>query len=533
MFLPKITIITPTFNIGDSIETTLLSVANQTYTNIEHIIVDGASTDKTLPTIRKYQKQHKNIRLLTEKDEGIYHAMNKGMDLCTGDWIYFMGADDTFYNENVLTDLFEQGLFSEEHVIYGNVMIKGDAPWAKDNSIYDGPFTLEKLFKWNICHQSILYPKSVKSLVGYYYTKYKVTSDWDYNFRCWAKYKFTYTEKIIAFFATGGKSSQGGDYSLYLDFPDNVVKYFDLDIHNGDLYQGTSPFFYPLAKLRENEYLSSIRELEEQTVRLNQHVADQQSEFNESFSVMQMQHEESKAALKSEFDAKITNLNSAQENILRTIKAEHYAILKNMEKMHERTVNGFKVEYGQIISNLKTEYDQYINYLKTEHAQFVTGLRTAHNQEVASLNLKHDQRAADLKTNHDQDVARVKTEYEVLIANIKAVHSESVETIKGGYEGIIKSLHAEQKSFWDMYQQKEYEFMKINESNLQHIDHLARTIAEKDLNYAEAIDKTKLDIEKLRSEVAAHKEVINSMVNSRTWKTGRILLAPLRLFRRK
>ena len=228
MILPKITIITPTYNTGESIEIALTSVAGQTYPNIEHIIVDGASKDKTLPIIRKHQKVNKNIRLLTEKDTGIYDAMNKGMDLCTGDWLFFMGADDAFVNERVLSDLYEQGVFQEEHIVYGNVILKGDAPWAKDGTIYDGPFSLEKLFKVNICHQCILYPKSVIRQIGHYDTRYKVTSDWDYNFRCWARYKFTYIDKIIAVFATGGKSSEGGDYQLHLDFPENIINYFHL-----------------------------------------------------------------------------------------------------------------------------------------------------------------------------------------------------------------------------------------------------------------------------------------------------------------
>ena len=200
MRLPKITIITPTLNTGQYIETALKSVTDQTYNNIEHIIVDGASTDSTLKIVRGYQKTHKNVRLISETDSGIYFAMNKGMDLCTGDWIYFMGADDSFYNENVLTELFNLGFFNEEQIVYGNVIIQGDASWAKNNSVYDGLFTLDKLFRSNICHQSIFYPKSVISRIGYYETKYKITSDWDYNVRCWARYKFTYTEKVIAYF---------------------------------------------------------------------------------------------------------------------------------------------------------------------------------------------------------------------------------------------------------------------------------------------------------------------------------------------
>jgi glycosyltransferase involved in cell wall biosynthesis len=515
MIFPKITVITPTLNTGESIETALLSVANQTYTNVEHIIVDGTSKDKTLPTIRRYQKIHHNIRLLTEKDIGIYDALNKGLDLCTGDWIYFMGADDAFYNDHILTDLFEQGLFQEEQIVYGNVIIKGDAPWAKDNTIYDGPFTLEKLFKWNICHQSIFYPKSVIRQVGYYNTKYKVTSDWDYNIRCWAKYKYAYTDTIIAFFKTGGKSSDGGDYALHLDFPDNIIKYFQLDILDPNLYLATSSFFYPMARYRENEYLNSIRKLKELSEQLKQDVANQKTEHSELVIALAKQHETSNATVRSEFEETFNKLKTEQENSLASIRSEYDAVVTVLKKEHEQIVNGLKKEHEQIVNGLKKEHEQVVNGLKEEHEQVVNGLKE-----------EHVLLAANLRTEHDQNFNYIKSEHENLIADLNVRHAESFNSSKQNYESIIKLLQNEQQSFWDLFRQKESEFMQVIESNNNYIEHLKNTIAKHDLQFRETIENYNSEIVILKEEITARKREIASIYESYTWKIGKALLSP-------
>jgi|GEM_PF-667198 len=570
MMHPKITIITPTFNTGETIETALLSVANQTYKNIEHIIVDGASKDKTVPTIRKYQKKYKNIRLLTEKDSGIYHAMNKGMDIATGDWLYFMGADDTFYNNRVLTELFEEGLFQEEQVVYGNVIIKGDAPWAKDNSIYDGPFTLEKLFRWNICHQSILYPRSIIKKVGYYETKYKVTSDWDYNVRCWAKYKFTYVDKIIAFFTTGGKSSEAGDYSLYLDFPENVIKYFQLDLQDSNLYHATSEFYYPIARHKENEYINTIHELNAETERLNQHIAAQLKEHSELVVAIQNQNDVSAAALKSEFDETSTKVRSEQEAVFATFKEEHDTTINNLKDEHKQNISSLKEEHEQGMTNLKTEYEQAINYLKEEqqhglinmkneydqaianiqeeHEHLVNVLKKEHDQAITSLkedqdklvtNLKtehtlivsglkeeHVQSLAELDSEHNQIVSNLKAEYVLAVAKLKSDHLDSIGTLKNGFEEMINSLKAEQLESLELFRQKEAEFIQVIDLNNEHIVQLDLTIAGKERLFRETVEKYSLEMEKLKAEISANNRDIARIYSSYTWKTGKFLIAP-------
>ena len=117
---PLITIITVAYNAVKDIENTILSVLNQTYPNIEYIIIDGGSTDGTLDIIKKYED--KISYWVSEPDKGIYDAMNKGTLKATGEWLNFMNAGDTFYNEQVLEKVFKDNNWSDTDVIYGDVI---------------------------------------------------------------------------------------------------------------------------------------------------------------------------------------------------------------------------------------------------------------------------------------------------------------------------------------------------------------------------------------------------------------------------
>ena len=97
----KISIVTVSFNAVKTIEQTILSVINQTYENIEYIIIDGGSTDGTIDIIKKYEDQISYW--VSEKDKGIYDAMNKGIDIATGDYVYFIQSADVL-NKNILNE---------------------------------------------------------------------------------------------------------------------------------------------------------------------------------------------------------------------------------------------------------------------------------------------------------------------------------------------------------------------------------------------------------------------------------------------
>ena len=121
----KISIITVCFNAEDTIADTIQSVLSQDYEDIEYIIVDGKSTDRTLEIIQSHQKR---IKLISEKDQGIYDAMNKGINIANGDVIGILNADDFYKNNQVLTDV--MNAFTDNISI-----VYGDIEYVKNNDI--------------------------------------------------------------------------------------------------------------------------------------------------------------------------------------------------------------------------------------------------------------------------------------------------------------------------------------------------------------------------------------------------------------
>ena len=147
--LPIISIITVSFNAEKTIESTILSVINQTYPNIEYIIIDGGSTDNTIEIIKKYE--HRISYWTSEPDKGIYDAMNKGVKIATGKWINFMNSGDTFYNNNIISRIFNKiDDYNQYSAIYGDT----EFIFSNKNKIVTRKAT--KLYKiMPSCHQSI------------------------------------------------------------------------------------------------------------------------------------------------------------------------------------------------------------------------------------------------------------------------------------------------------------------------------------------------------------------------------------------
>lgn len=214
MIQPKISVVTVCYNAAATIEKTMLSVINQTYENIEYIIIDGGSTDGTVDIIKKYADRI--AYWVSEPDKGIYDAMNKGIKVATGEWINFIGADDVFYKNNVITNMVSN--MKERNVVYyGNVIFKGSG------KIYLGKFTKIKWGTTNISHQAIFYPKSVyKAYV--YNTQYKVYADYAYNLQLLKNnVKFKYINMIVTLYDVTGFSATNKDISFHKDYRKLVV----------------------------------------------------------------------------------------------------------------------------------------------------------------------------------------------------------------------------------------------------------------------------------------------------------------------
>lgn len=171
---PLISIITVVFNGSATLQATLDSVAAQSFQDYEYIVVDGGSTDGTLAILRS--NGGVVTRWISEPDAGIYDAMNKGVALTAGRWLYFIGANDTLSNSLAQVAPFLQ---DPQAIYYGNVY----RPVA--DRIYDGHFSALKLAARNICHQAIFYPRAVWSRYRYD-TRYPIYADYDLNMRCYA-----------------------------------------------------------------------------------------------------------------------------------------------------------------------------------------------------------------------------------------------------------------------------------------------------------------------------------------------------------
>lgn len=203
---PFFSIIMPTNNSIKTIGRALESIAAQTFDNFELIIIDAFSTDGTIQELENFAAI--NTIVYMQKAQGVYLAMNKGMELASGIWLYFLGSDDLLHDKHVLSDIASSIATTSAKVVYGNVLICGDVGWAKDEQVYDGSFTNLKLWKKNICHQAIFYNTAfVKCNLLTFDSRYRVTADWIFNKACWYRGRFLYVERIVAIFMAGGVSS--------------------------------------------------------------------------------------------------------------------------------------------------------------------------------------------------------------------------------------------------------------------------------------------------------------------------------------
>ena len=175
--MKKISVVTVCYNCEDTIEKTILSVVKQTYSSIEYFIVDGLSSDRTVDVVRKHLKD-KRIIFISEPDDGLYDAMNKAIDIASGDYIIFMNSGDIFASETVLSDIIE-ALDGNNELVYGNVirLKHGGRVLEKYGNRYTPMFLL--LQGRMICHQSIFTRCDIMKEYRFN-TDFSITADYDF-----------------------------------------------------------------------------------------------------------------------------------------------------------------------------------------------------------------------------------------------------------------------------------------------------------------------------------------------------------------
>jgi glycosyltransferase involved in cell wall biosynthesis len=223
MAAPIFSIVVPTFNVAASVRACLDSVACQTCTDFELVVVDGGSTDETLDIVNSFGPAL-GTRLVIHSgpDQGVYDAMNRGVEMATGAWLLFLGGDDTLYQADTLSRVAAFiGESEPSDLVYGDVI------WGRTGTRHAGVFDLDRLlFATNICHQSIFYRRELFGTIGPYNLRYRVCADWDFNIRCFSNpaLAIRYMDIVVARWNNiNGLSAREG---MDKDFKKRLPKHF-------------------------------------------------------------------------------------------------------------------------------------------------------------------------------------------------------------------------------------------------------------------------------------------------------------------
>lgn len=207
----KISIITVVYNNVSTLEDAIKSVTSQTYPNIEYIIVDGGSTDGTVDLIKKYETKISNW--VSERDKGLYDAMNKGINRATGDVIGILNSDDLYEDSNLITDIAKY--FEDQQdidVLYGDLVYvkpndvsKVIRKW-KSSAYYDQYFENGNVPP----HPSLFVKATVYRKAGLFNLQYKLAADYEFMLRILKKYKFKsmYINRLMVRMRLGGATNK-------------------------------------------------------------------------------------------------------------------------------------------------------------------------------------------------------------------------------------------------------------------------------------------------------------------------------------
>jgi len=203
---PKVSVITVVYNAVDLLERTIINILAQTYSHIEYIIIDGGSTDGSLDIIKKYADQIDYW--ISEADNGLYDAMNKGLKAATGDWVWFINAGDLIYSDDTTARIFDK-FGTEGDIYYGDTMLVD----SRYQEIGLRRLRPPKNLTWKsfqkgmlVCHQSILVSRDLADMFD---MRYPHSADFDWLIKALKKTdKIINTNMLLSAFLDGGQSKQ-------------------------------------------------------------------------------------------------------------------------------------------------------------------------------------------------------------------------------------------------------------------------------------------------------------------------------------
>lgn len=226
MTLPTVSIITVVFNRKNDLKKTIASIRSQTYPNIEYLVIDGSSSDGTLDVIKKYAEQKIISRWVSEPDNGLYDAMNKGIEMASGDYLWFINAGDEIFSKETLSSVFSN-TSQQSDIYYGDAMIVDQ----QGNDIGLRRLSPPKNLTWKnlqwgmvVSHQSFIVSKNC--VVRYHDGKYPHSADIDWMIRCLKNAKNIHnTQLVLSKFQDGGQSKRTIKISLKERFKIMVENY--------------------------------------------------------------------------------------------------------------------------------------------------------------------------------------------------------------------------------------------------------------------------------------------------------------------
>lgn len=206
----KISLITVTYNSEKTLSETFESVLKQKYDNYEHIIVDGLSKDKTMDIVKSYEKKYNGkLRYISEKDSGLYDAMNKGIKMATGDIIGILNSDDILANDLVFEKIIETFNNDKCDGTYSDLVFMDE----ETMKIPTRNFIAHKYSKkmgWHPPHPTLYLKKEIYDEIGNFNTSYRIAADLDFMMRMIKSgYKLSYIKEYLILMRSGGVSTNG------------------------------------------------------------------------------------------------------------------------------------------------------------------------------------------------------------------------------------------------------------------------------------------------------------------------------------
>lgn len=259
----KISLITVTFNSEKTLSSTIQSVLKQTYKEIEYIIIDGKSQDKTISIIRKFESSfNEKLKWISEPDRGLYDAMNKGINIATGDVIGILNSDDFFTNNNILEQVAKEFHNNNKlDAVYGDVHFVHPDNLDKSIRYYSSKVFKQSLMRIGMmpAHPSFYMRKECFEKYGLYKTNYKIAADFEFLLRVIYKHKIRtqYIPIDMVTMRTGGASTSGIKSHIQI-MKEHLRAFKENDIYT-NAFLLSLRYFYKIGEVIKSNLTSTCR----------------------------------------------------------------------------------------------------------------------------------------------------------------------------------------------------------------------------------------------------------------------------------